>query len=237
MDTETAPTLIESLLTRIGSVDLKLDVRNHEKRFEGLALFANEGDAREAVATLHETPQDFLNLGKLFLQLMHSARFKVSVKVYAIMKNQLDTDMAKWRKVNVEIRLCHDAADRFVTLKLESEEVKEVALAGRVVGGLLAGTRIDIDNKPFWTPELAAKGQAFSELNKIQHELGVLIMRNKAKRELRFFGASNLYPQVQQRVLMQLAVPASAVHEFELTEKQFAWGMSGRFCQNSVRDS
>ncbi|KAK0895378.1 hypothetical protein LTS16_024371 [Friedmanniomyces endolithicus] len=222
-DTESAPTLVESLLTQIGSVDLKLDPRNHEKRFKAVALFANESDAREAVETLHDRPQDFLGQSKTFTQLLSSAKFKISSKIYDCNKEQLDDFAVEWRTENVVLRVYPDLAKRLVTLKIEGEKAKAIANAASVIDHIIAGKIIEVEHAPFWTPALVTNGPAYQILQRVQLGLGVLIVRNKAKKELHFFGAPGLYPQAQQMLLEQIGAQASLTRSIGLNQKQFAW--------------
>ena len=120
-DVESAPTLVHSSLTRIGPVEFKLDLRDHDKRFKVVAQFADKSDAREAKKTLHDQRQDFLKQGKLLLQLMSSSKFKVSVRVYDCVKEHLDAHAVEWRKRHVAFRIYPNPSlvKHFVNLKVE----------------------------------------------------------------------------------------------------------------------
>ncbi|TKA74356.1 hypothetical protein B0A55_05522 [Friedmanniomyces simplex] len=232
---ETVSSLVESVLSRIGPVDLKLDPRDHEKRFKAIALFADDADARESVKTLRDQRQGFLQQGKLYLQLMSSSKLKVSARVYCCVQEELDAHPGEWQKAQVAFRTYPDPGPekRFVTLKVEGEQVKEVANATNTIKGILAGQLVEAADKPFWVPALATNGPAFHKLKQIQQELGVLIVRNRAKRQLRLFGAPEFCLQAQEQIIKEISAHASSVHAIMLNGKQFGWACRGGFAQIS----
>ncbi|KAK4924043.1 hypothetical protein LTR49_008783 [Elasticomyces elasticus] len=235
-DVDLIPTRVESLLTQFGPVDFTLDSRDHGKRVKAIALFVDENDARQAVKALHNQQQGFLGKGKLFLQHMSSSKFKISAKVYDCVKNDLEAHAIEWQKAHLAFRTYQDLGPerRFVTIKVEGEQVKEVADASKLIGDIVAGQLIGTDGVPFWSPALATNGSAFQKLKHIQQELDVFIERNKAKRQLRYFGAPASYPRVQELLAKEVGVDAVSLHTITLDEKQFTWACRGGLARMSA---
>ncbi|KAK3638889.1 hypothetical protein LTR56_012802 [Elasticomyces elasticus] len=235
-DMDLIPTHVESLLTQFGPVDFTLDPRDHGKRVKAIALFVDENDARQAVKALHNQQQEFLGRGKLFLQHMNSSKFKISAKVYNCVKNDLEALAMGWQKAQLAFRTYQDPGpeNRFVTIKVEGEQAKEVADATKVVGDIVAGKLIETDGVPFWSPALATNGSALQKLKRIQQELGVFVERNKAKRQLRYFGAPASYSRVQKLLAEEVGVDAVSLHTIILDEKQFTWACRGGLARMSA---
>jgi len=59
-----------------------MNTQSQGKRFKAAVRFEEEGDAREAVRLLHDKRQDFLNEGKLTVQLVSSPKFKIPTTIY-----------------------------------------------------------------------------------------------------------------------------------------------------------
>ncbi len=79
-DNSEISTFVESLFTGIGPVRFELGPPLKRRRVQAVARFEEDSDAREAVQKLHDQPQDFLNGGRLTVQLANLAKFKIRLR-------------------------------------------------------------------------------------------------------------------------------------------------------------
>ncbi|KAK3708523.1 hypothetical protein LTR37_011418 [Vermiconidia calcicola] len=228
-DAGSAPTLVESLLTRIGPVEFNMRPESHGKRFKAIAMFTHEIDAREAVTSLHNQPQECLGQGRPTVTLLSSSKFKVSARIYKNIQKQLDAHVGGWHDQYVSFRVYPDAipAKHFVTLKLEAQGAKEVAKATGIVEEILAGKIIRGEDGAFWMPSFAGNGPALEQLKQIEMRYEVLIERNRSKGQLRYFGPTDKFPTVQEAVIRELKVEHTSSHVIELSGEEFAWVCRG----------
>ena len=235
-DVETAPALIESLLTQIGRVDFKMRDERQGKRFKAVAVFAEEIEAREAVKSLHDQPQSFLNHEKLTLQLMSSSKFKIPARIHDYIRHKIEAHVPVWREQHLAYREYPDPGPQrnFVTVKIEGERVKDVAGATNTLEMILAGKTIDHEGAAFWAPLLANTGPAYQTLKQIEQEHGILLVRDKVKRRVKFFGPDTRFTDVQKLLIGSLQMLPNSTHTLELNDDQFAWTCRGGFKELSL---
>ena len=230
-DVVAAPALVEALLANIGPVEFIVRPDTSGRRFKALALFADEADAREAVNVLHDQPQDFLNKNKIALQLLSSAKFKVSADIYECIRSEVASHIPAWREQHLTFREYPGvgAQQRFITLKVEGEVTKHVAAATNTLEALISGKTIQDDGAPFWEQSLATNGPAYRRLKQVEQKYGVIIVRDRSKRQLNYFGPSETYKFVQSLIAKYVKMPASSTHVIELRADEFAWACRGGF--------
>lgn len=224
---------IESLLTNVGCVDFEMNTQSQGKRFKAVARFEEEADAREVVRLLHDSRQDFLNKGKLTVQLISSAKFKIPTTIYDTLKEQLSTQSTDWRERHLYFNVYRntDPLQRFTTLKIEGEQAKEVANATNTLEEILAGKTVKDGDATVWSTALASNGATYQKLKQIQQEHGVVVIRNKAKRQLKFFGPPDKYQQIQRTLIELIRTKSAAVHIIQLEPHKFSWACNGGFKQ------
>ena len=230
-DVDTATALVESLFTRIGPVEFSMRPDTLGKRFKAVALFADEADAREAINVLHDQPQEFLNKDKLALQLLSSAKFKVSADIYECVRSQVASLVPSWRDQHLTFReyLGVGVQKRFITLKIEGEVTKLVAAATNTLETIVSGKVLQDDDLPFWEPSLTTNGLAFHKLKQIEKQYEVVVIRDKTKRQLMYFGPIDKFKSVQNLVVTDVKMPVSSTETIGLTADEFAWACRGGF--------
>ena len=58
---------------------------------------------------------------------------------------------------------------------------------------------------PLWSPALASGGTATQKLKDLQQSQGVLLIRNKAKKHVKYFGPDAKYDGLQKALLEMIA--------------------------------
>ena len=232
-DLNTTSAVVKTLLTSLGSAEFETIPSLQGKRFKAIARFDEEADAREAVHTLHNKHQDFLNGGKLTVQLVSSAKFKVPTTTYDALEGQFSKKSADWtaRHIRFKVYRNTDTLQRFTTLRIEGEQTKDVASVTNTVEEILAGETVKDGDAPLWSAALAGNGTAYQKLKLIQHNHGVVVIRNKTKRQLKFVGPPEKYQQVQQDLVDLLKTQSTTAHIITLGPHSLAWMCKGGFKQ------
>ena len=84
---------------------------------------------------------------------------------------------------------------------------------------------------PFWNPSLVMKGRSLSRLKQIETEFGVLLLRDKVKRQLKYFGSKAKQQAVRRSVVENLSVDPHEEYVIDLSDHDFAWACRGGFSQ------
>ncbi|KAK3109412.1 hypothetical protein LTR53_017366, partial [Teratosphaeriaceae sp. CCFEE 6253] len=201
------------------------------RRIRARACFEDEDHARIAIGKLNDKPQAFLNQAKLTAQLISSSKYKVRKAIYDSVKMQLDAQRALCEERHVKFRVyLGTAAERFVVLKIEGEHAEHVKAATDAVEAVLAGLVIKDSNSPLWSPALT-NGATHPRLKQVQREHGIVLIRDKSKRQLRFFGPPAKYESVCEALAASFEVDLGAPQTIPLNAQQFAWACRGGFTQ------
>ena len=225
--------LVRLLFADAGSVTFEVNTQSEGKRFKAAALFEGEADARVAVQSLHDKPQEFLDEGKLTVQLISSAKFKIPTTIYDILEEQLSTKSVEWREQYLQFKVYRntDALQRFTTLKIEGEQAKDVANAANTLEDILTGQTVTDGHEPVWGTAFTGNGDTYQKLKQIEQQHGVVIVRDKAKKQLKFLGPPDKYHQVQRTIIELIRTELTAVQTIRLNAHEFRWACNGGFKQ------
>ncbi|RYP47141.1 hypothetical protein DL768_006751 [Monosporascus sp. mg162] len=198
--------MVRSLLTKIGPVEFwEVTLESTAKRFKAKARFLDETDARDAMSQLNGKELPFHKNGKLTVKMVYSAKFKVRSDIYNAVVSRVSTHVDAWKKKHVFLRAYPSSR----MLKIEGESDTEVASSKAILDSILGGVVAKDDQR--------------------QQELGVVVVRNKAKQELRLFGTENKINEAQRQLANLFRIEASSAHAIELDPPKFDWAMCGGF--------
>ncbi|KAI0184897.1 hypothetical protein EV127DRAFT_373995 [Xylaria flabelliformis] len=231
-DAETCATTIQSLFTAIGPLEWwEFTPDTTGKRVKASARFSKEEDAKEAVRTFHNSPLPFHKTARLTVQLVYSARFKVSSLIYEAVERQIKTNIPHWKTQHVYFTAYDQPRPPkwYRTLKIEGEDDKSVAEAKNIISAILAGTVAKEGLSSLWQPALRVNGEITGKLTQIQQQTGVVIIRNKAKSELRLFGPPKRCEEVQAKISEILRNQQSEDFSIELDNDKFLWARLGGY--------
>ena len=227
LDPQDVSASVECLFRRIGAVGFDISLVPHGKRVKATARFVEEADAREAVKLFHDEPQDFMDDGKLTVQLISSSKFKISAPMYNIIKEQLRAPREFCTERHLKFKeFPNSDAKGFVTLRVEGEQAEAVKEATDKLETILTGKLIKHNEKVLWCPELA-NAATHQHLKLIQRQYGVLIVRDSSKKQLRFFGSREKYDLVRRALVERFTASQSPLQTIELDDYQFAWACRG----------
>jgi hypothetical protein len=191
------------------------------KRVKATAWFQDESDAKLA-CSLNKERLDILGKGKLTVTRIQSVKVKVSTPVYFALKSRVDEASRLWREQHLIFNVYPDALHRFTTLKIEGEIAKDVATARKALDNILGGDILMDDQNLVWDSMLSNNGMAYKKLKAIEEELQVVIVRDKSKCHLRFYGPINKIHRCARRVVDMLQEAQHTSYEIVLDPTQFS---------------
>ncbi|KAH8904039.1 hypothetical protein BR93DRAFT_161037 [Coniochaeta sp. PMI_546] len=229
LDLPTANAMIESLLLQAGPLELwEGSSEGTGKRFKAKAWFLNDVDARQAVAMFNGRPLPFNKQGKLTVQLLHSARLKISAAVYDSAKQEIYAHEQAWKDQHLAYR-AYPPARGFRVLKLEGEVAKDVASAKKTLEQLLDGEVVTNDGAAVWTPTFAANGRAYQQMRQLERDLGIVIIRDKRRSQLRLLGPSLKRADARAAIIELAKVDTSSTFSIQLDAQQLSRAFRGGF--------
>lgn len=217
---------VREFLRGIGPIDSMPDPYEHNGKFTVFAQFKQDSDAYEAARLIEKgsekLPSDFT------AKLLYSSTFKMSKEVYHHVQHRLrdalkDTQDATEDKLHAP-RTTVTPQGSSIILGLGSWSPEEVAKCANIVEDIVAGDVIEgKDGSPFWDPQLASNGSASRLLKEKQKYHGVLLLPNRSKREVRYFGDSSKRVAVQEDVVRSLTEDLGRRHIIDINDDGYLW--------------
>lgn len=231
---EDAATVIRSLLTSIGPLEYwETTLETTSRRFKATARFLDKSDAREAVNRLANTALPFNSKGRLSVQSVYSAKFKVSCAIFDAVHSRVSSQEKLWKKENVLFRAYRsaDAMKRFRILKIEGETTDHVARAKADLESILAGIVVKDGDRVLWDTSLKANGRLNQAIKAVERELQVVVVRDKVKSELRLYADERRCAEAQARLaaVLRANLEQTSARIIELSPEQFVWACHGGF--------
>ena len=115
------------------------------------------------------------------------------------------------------------SSGRFTALQLEGDNEQEVVEAVKSIEESLVGTVIMDGDKPSWTAALVGNGVPIIGLKQIQRKHGSIILRDKAKGELKYFGSHAKFAHVEKLVVSLVNEAAKVTHIITLEPEDLGW--------------
>jgi hypothetical protein len=213
---------VRSRLGEHGALEsFRLAPESKGKRVKATAWFQDESDAQLA-CSLNNKRLDILGGGKLTVTRIKSFKIKVSTAIYLALKSRIDQQSCMWKEQHLVFNIYPDPSRRFVTLKLEGEVAKDVATARKTLDNVLDGEVLSNGQNDVWDSALCSNGVAYRRLKAAQEALGVIIVRDKTKRQLRYYGPAKMYQQCTCGVIDMLKETSIVSQDIHLNPVQFS---------------
>ncbi|KND87306.1 putative uncharacterized protein, chloroplastic [Tolypocladium ophioglossoides CBS 100239] len=228
---DTATTIVKSMLLEIGPLEWwDVSASSKGKRIKAQARFLEEPDAREAASSLNNKPLSLSKTARLTVQLMTSAKFKVSSRIHDGLREQLETQKMLWESQHIHF-IAYPPQQGHRVLKLESENSQLVAEAKKSLECIIAGEVLSKDGKDLWNPNLKKNGDEFQRLKQLEREYNVVILRDRRRSQLRLFGPRQSYRPVTEALeaLLRQDNLTSNSQVVELNSDEFQWACRGGF--------
>ncbi|KFA49917.1 hypothetical protein S40293_01289 [Stachybotrys chartarum IBT 40293] len=212
-DLPTANTLIESLLLQAGPLERwEGSPEGTGKRFKAKARFLNDADARQAAALFHNKPLPFND----------------NVRVYDAVEQEIADHKQAWASQHL-LYMAYPPAQGLRVLKIEGEISGDVANAIATLEKIIGGEVIMKDGKALWAPSFAANGRAYHRMKQLERELGILIIRDKRRSQLRLLGPRLRCEEAQPALIELAKADSSSIFVIELDAQQFSWAFKGGY--------
>lgn len=237
VDGETASATVMSLLSQVGPIEWsQANTELEGKRAKAIARFYEEADAREAARTLHDRSLSFGTNMKLTVQLVSTAKFKVAATIFSAVQSRIRTASEAWKKEHLTFKIYPSTGFGFQyrVLKIEGLVAKDVATAKETMNEILDGITIMRHGKPLWAPSLNLNGNSFQKLKKFQQDHGVIVIRNRSKKELKLYGSPEKCVDVESAIVRMISDESSTNYVINLSPECFQWACNGGF-QTIVR--
>ncbi|KAM3076860.1 hypothetical protein ACMFMG_003671 [Clarireedia jacksonii] len=199
---------------------------NNGKRVKATALFVDEADATSA-CSLNNLPLDILGKGKLTVTTIQTVKIKVSTAVYIATKSEVDLTMKSWKERHLVIHVYPDAMQRFTTLKIEGSSAQDVASARKSLDLILGGMTLRAENNIIWSPLLNSNRGTYKRLKSIEKELQILIIRDKIKRQLQYYGPREKLQHTAHQVAEMLRAESSSNHDTQQQDERTSTIITG----------
>ncbi|PPJ53071.1 hypothetical protein CBER1_11951 [Cercospora berteroae] len=231
-ESRVAPIIVESLLTSIGPLDFMTEPQLRDSKYKAIAQFADDRNAREAVDKLNGQTQQDLAGGKLFLQLRTSSKVKTLTRIYDAMQEQLRPCVRAWKAQRLTFNAYNEAKKQTTSIAIEGDDAKEVAKAVSSLEDVLRGRTIQDGDRALWIEALSSHSVTSNVLSSLCKRDDVVILRNKCKKQLTFFGPAEAFPDVEESLrkgLEEMKVNSKPGLAISLEKEQFAWACRGGF--------
>ncbi|VUC22319.1 unnamed protein product [Clonostachys rosea] len=224
---DTAIAQVQSLLTDIGELEGDPVVsKSGLKRFKIQVKYAHESDARTAVSKLHDAALPFYSRGRLTVQVVISAKFKVLNRVYQAVEPRIKAQRQEWIDSKVFLRVYPPSA-AFTCLKLEGQDAKQVASVKQALDLILAGCVVEHNGQAVWREAWGKMKNISSMLKPVEQAFGVFISRDTLRRQLRVYGPPKSCMKAANRLAELALVENEFRFEIPLDSDRFRWACQG----------
>ncbi|KAK5636980.1 hypothetical protein RRF57_012692 [Xylaria bambusicola] len=214
-------TSVQKLLGDVGTISFMSEPYEHAGGYwTASAHFDDDCVAQEAARAIEKSSHDLPYHERLTARLVYNSTFKVSNEVYHHVQNRLQGCLEELKAP----RMSTIPRENGTILSLDSWSSEESVKYADAVEEIVAGSVIEgKDGKPFWAPQLASNGPASKELKEIQQHHEVLLLPNRSKREVRYFGDLTKQKAVQDHVVQSLTEDTERRYTIELDDAGFSW--------------
>ncbi|KAH6637269.1 hypothetical protein F5144DRAFT_601941 [Chaetomium tenue] len=228
-DFDYACTSVKSMLTQFGPLEWwEVSTNGKGKRIKAQARFFEESHAREAAATLDGKLLDFSDTTKLTVQLMTTAKFKISTRIYDALSDRISSQKPTWEGQSLHF-VAYPPYRGYRVLKLEGQNSTTLAQAKKALDHIVEGEVATKDGKDLWHANLERNGEEYKKLKQVEEDHGVVIVRDKRKSQLRLYGSDAPNRRATKALELLLQNVVSHSHVIELDLAGFQWACKGGF--------
>ncbi|KAH6845780.1 hypothetical protein B0I37DRAFT_398921 [Chaetomium sp. MPI-CAGE-AT-0009] len=220
LDVDMTPIAVKAMLSRFGPLEWwEVSTNSKGKRIKAQARFFEEAHARDAASSLDGKLLPFSDTAKLTAQLMTTAKFKVSTRIYDALSERIGKHTPLWESQHLHF-VAYPPHRGYRVLKLEGEDSTTLAQAKKtldhIVGGEVATTE---DGKDLWNASLGRNGEGYNCVKQVEQDHGVVVVRDRQQ--------SNRRSTKALEVSLQKVISDS--HAIELDADGFRWACRGGF--------
>ncbi|KAI9899838.1 hypothetical protein N3K66_004100 [Trichothecium roseum] len=212
-DFDVDATFIQSMLDQSGPIQ-RWDPMNSAqgKRFKVKVTFAEEADAQAATASLNNSSLPFHSDGKLFVQHLVSARFKVSTRVYNVVSQSVNQLKAKFFRQGVFLSISADLQFYHV-INIEGENQQMVAQAQKEVQDAVSGRVINLEDEALLLAGFKMNAENRRKLKSIEDKFSIVVTRDPRLLQVRLYGKQKSFYGATEDVRKVLRETVSSAQE------------------------
>lgn len=145
--------------------------------------------------------------------------------VYSSVHNPILRRHKKWKSRSIQLTADRDmdALNRFTLLKIEGEKVADIAITAGTLEASLSGLIVMDGDEPAWSMAFIGNGPPSQQLKSIELDNQVTIVRDKAMRQLKFFGSPNKLPKTQQDIVFLIKTVSEDTYIIDLDPEGLDW--------------
>lgn len=227
VDADTARASVKSMLMDVGPLAWSEDSSGTEsKREKVLARYVEEADAQRAVSILHNAPLPFAEKAKLTVQAFTTAKFRVLTRIYQAVEPRIDAHRRSWKEARLWFT-CYDSVNGYNVLKIEGEKRQDTADAADTLEKVLAGEVAAVDGVSLWSPSWRSNTEAYDKVKAIEHDTGIVILRNRRKCILRLYGLADRCEEAKNLLAAVVKQDSASTFSLRITAKQLRWAQTG----------
>ncbi|KAK2754687.1 hypothetical protein FQN54_006820 [Arachnomyces sp. PD_36] len=220
---------IRSRLEEHGPVDnFNFSPTPNGRRVKVTAWYQDEIDARSA-CSMNNEPLGILGGGKLTVSQIQVTEIKVPNPIYSAVKRMIENESVVWEDKHVAFYAHPHTEEGITTLTVEGTSAEDVVNARKALEDILDGTILTGREGAIWSPALHKNEVIRRKLRLIEKSLGVAIITDISKRQLRLCGSLKKRRQVADYIANMLRKEPSTTYEIELKPHQFSWAAGGGF--------
>jgi len=221
---------VRSLLEEYGQLEnFYLGPTSQGKRVKAAARFMEEADAKLA-CSLNNKRLEILSGGKLTVTLVQSAKIKIQTKIFLALKSRIENERKTFTERHLAFRIFPNTHQGYTVLKVEGDNAEEVAFARKKLDEITAGMVLEDRKSAVWAPVLNNNsGSAYKKLKLFEQKLGVVLHRDKATSQIRFYGPPEKLQSAIIQVTEMLQQETTTSYEIDLKPPNFAWMLHGGF--------
>ncbi|KAF2459725.1 hypothetical protein BDY21DRAFT_316292 [Lineolata rhizophorae] len=223
---------IKSMFLSVGPLDLwEASADWDAQRMKAKARFQNDTDAREAAKRLNRETLPFYKFGRLSVDLITRAKFKVSTNIYDAVQPVIEQENSTWSGERIKLHTYRnvDATQKYTVLTLGGPAANEVAKAKDKLANILTGhIAVDADDDtPIWGGFFNSR-KAHNDLKFVENDFGVVIVIDKRKSRLRLYGSAQNCKDATIR-LREIANADFSIRYIVLDVFKYWWAAHGGF--------
>ncbi|XDG05341.1 hypothetical protein ABKA04_004956 [Annulohypoxylon sp. FPYF3050] len=228
-DVEGCLEVLQVLFTPMTPIESWELAPNPSDKYTAIVRFQNEDDAREAVRVLHLIDVPFDKTSKLTVQLVYTAKFKVAENIYEAVRTQLNENLPSWKASNLRFRALEnsDPPRWYRVLKIEGWTANAVAEAMNTIANITSGMVAREGSSMLWHPEFCRNGPLSKRLELLGAKNDVVIVRDKAKSQIRLYGPQTGCKKVQADVVKLLKDMQTQHFYINLDATELDWVLRG----------
>lgn len=219
--------IIKSMFAGIGALEWwEADLTSSGKRNKVRAAFENEEDAQKTAQKLKDMAVPELRGGRLTVQLIYNAKFKIMTALYNAIKPEIDVLERAEKGLHFAYYKSTDTAQRFTTMNVSGEDFGEISRVKAALEKLLEGDIAMHNGKPLWSASLKTNGSSYEALQQIQKDTSVFIVRNKKSSQIQLYGSPESCAKAKEALSTMLR-NETVDFVVELQPKQLLWVLNG----------